>query len=61
VWIPFASAAQADVGDFIYATDDAVISKTATNSDPIGKAIDARVGISLLVDLTLGLPKTALA
>lgn len=61
VWIPFASAAQADVGDFVYATDDSVISKTATNSDPIGKIVDVRVGISALVDLDKGLPKTALA
>jgi len=60
VWIPFASAAQADVGDYVYATDDAVISKSATNSDPIGKIVDVRVGISALVDFTKGVPKTAL-
>jgi hypothetical protein len=60
VWIPFASAAQADVGDYVYATDDSTISKTATNSDPIGKAVDCRVGVALLVDLRLGITKTAL-
>ena len=61
IWFPFAAAAQADVGDFVYATDDATISKTATNSDPIGQIVAVRVGVSALVDLTEGVPKTALA
>ena len=61
VWIPFAAAAQADVGDYIYATDDSTISKTAVNSDPIGIAVDCRVGVALLVDLRKGIVKTALA
>ena len=38
VWIPFASAAQANVGDYVYATDDGTISMSATNSDQIGRA-----------------------
>lgn len=61
VWIPFAAAAQADVGDYVYATADDTIAKTATNADPIGKIIDVRVGVSALVDFRCGLPKTALA
>jgi hypothetical protein len=61
VWIPFASAAQANVGDYVYATDDGTISMSATNSDPIGKVIDVRVGVASLVDFRCGLPKTALA
>jgi len=61
VWFPFAAAAQADVGDYIYATDDGVIAKTGVNSNPIGIAVDCRVGVALLVDLRKGVPKTALA
>jgi hypothetical protein len=61
VWIPFSSAAQADVGDFCYATADDTIAKTATNADPIGRIVDVRVGVAALVDLRYGIPKTALA
>jgi len=61
VWIPFASAAQADVGDYVYATADDTIAKTATNADPCGRIVDVRVGVSALVDLRKGIPKTALA
>ena len=61
VWIPFAAAAQADVGDYVYATADDTIAKSASNADPIGKIIDVRVGVSALVDFRCGLPKTALA
>jgi len=61
VWVPFASAAQADVGDFVYATADDTIAKTATNADPCGKIVDVRVGVAALVDFRLGVPKTALA
>lgn len=61
IWIPFASAAQADVGDYCYATADDTIAKTATNADPCGRIVDVRVGVSALVDFTLGIPKTALA
>jgi len=61
VWLPFASAAQADVGDYVYATDDGTIAKAATNANPIGIAVDCRVGVALLVDLRRGVPKTALA
>jgi len=60
VWMPFADAAQADVGDYVYATDDAVIAKSATNANPIGIAVDCRVGVALLVDLSKGIVKTAL-
>ena len=61
VWFPLATAAQADVGDYIYATDDGTIAKSAVNANPIGICVDARVGVALLVDLRKGLPKTALA
>lgn len=61
VWIPFSAAAQADVGDYCYATADDTIAKAAVNADPIGVIVDVRVGVSALVDLTRGIPKTALA
>lgn len=61
IWIPFASAAQADVGDFVYATADDTIAMTATNADPIGVVVAVRVGVASLVDFRKGLPKTALA
>jgi hypothetical protein len=58
IWIPFASAAQADVGDWVYLTDDAVITKTAlTNGGPAGIAVDFKTGF-LLVDFSRGGPKT---
>jgi len=60
VWIPFASAAQADVGDYVYATDDGTIAMSATNSNPIGRVVDVRVGVASLVDLDQGMVKTAL-
>jgi len=60
IWIPFGSAAQGDVGDYVYATDDGTIAKTASNANPCGKAIDFKTGY-LLVDFRYGLPKTALA
>jgi hypothetical protein len=61
VWIPFAAAAQADVGDYVYATADDTIAKSATNADPCGKVVDVEVGVALCVDFRLGIPKTALA
>lgn len=61
VWIPFASAAQADVGDFCYATADDTIAKSATNADPCGRIEDVVVGVEALVNFEKGLPKTALA
>jgi hypothetical protein len=61
IWIPFASAAQADVGDFVYATDDGTIAMSATNADPIGVVVAVRVGVASLVDFRKGCPKTALA
>lgn len=60
VWLPMSGAAQSDVDDFIYATADDTIAKTATNADPCGMAEDFRTGY-LLVNLEKGLPKTALA
>jgi hypothetical protein len=61
IWIPFSGAAQADVGDYVYATADDTIAKTATNSDPIGLIVDVRVGVAALVDFRKGITKTALA
>jgi hypothetical protein len=61
VWIPFASAALADIGDYCYATADDTIAMSATNANPIGMVMDVRVGVASLVDLTKGIPKTALA
>jgi hypothetical protein len=61
VWIPFASAAQADVGDYCYATADDTIAKSATNANPCGIIVDVRVGVAALVDFTKGIVKTALA
>ena len=61
VFIPLATAAQADVGDYIYATADDTIAKAAVNANPIGICVDAEVGVGLWVDLRKGLPKTALA
>jgi hypothetical protein len=58
IWIPFASAAQTDVGDWVYLTDDATITKTAlTNGGPAGIAVDFKTGY-LLVDFRRGGPKT---
>jgi hypothetical protein len=61
VFIPFASAAQADVGDYVYATADDTIAMTATNANPIGIVVDVEVGVGSWVDLRKSLPKTALA
>ena len=60
VWIPFSGAAQSDVGDYVYASDDGTIAKTAVNADPIGVAVGFKTGY-LLVDLRRGIVKTALA
>lgn len=61
VWIPNTNAAQADVGDYCYATADDTIAKAANAADPCGKIVDARVGVAWLVDLRKGIPVTALA
>lgn len=61
VFIPFSSAAQADVGDYAYATDDSTVAKSATNSDPIGIIEDVEVGVGLWINLDRGIVKTALA
>lgn len=61
IWIPFASAAQADVGDYCYATADDTIAMSAVNANPIGRVLDVEVGVRSLVDFRLGIPKTALA
>lgn len=62
IWCPLATAAQADVGDWVYLTDDGVITKTAlTNGGPCGIVLAAKVGVSLLVDFRRGGPKTLAA
>jgi len=61
IWIPDAAAAQADVGDYCYATADDTIAMSATNADPCGVVVDVRVGVARLVDFTRGVAKTALA
>lgn len=54
IWQPFASAAQTDVGDPVYPTDDAVITKAAlTNAGPMGVAVDFKTGY-LLIDYAQG-------
>jgi hypothetical protein len=61
IWIPFSGAAQTDVGDPVYPTDDGTITKTAlTNGGPCGVAIDYKAGY-LLVDFRRGGPKTMYA
>lgn len=60
VWLPFSGAAQSDVGDYVYATDDGTIAKTSNSSDPIGVCVGFKTGY-LLVDLRRGIPKTALS
>ena len=58
IWVPFGSAAQADVGDWVFASDDGTITKTAlTNGGPCGIAVDFKTGY-LLVDFRRGGPKT---
>ena len=67
LWIPLAAGAQTDVDDFVYATADDTIAKTATDANPCGRVVDYKLwGNSLtdkrlLVDFRQGLPKTALA
>ena len=67
IWIPLATGAQTDVDDFVYATADDTIAKTATNANPCGRVVDYKLwGNSttdkrLLVDFRQALPKTALA
>jgi hypothetical protein len=61
IWVPFASAAQSDVGDWVYASDDGTITKSAlTNGGPCGRAVDFKTGY-LLVDFRAGGPKTLAA
>jgi len=67
IWIPLAAGAQTDVDDFIYATADDTIAKSATNANPCGRCVDYKLWPNsttdkrLLVDFRQGLPKTALA
>lgn len=61
IFIPFASAAQADVGDYVYATADDTVAKTATNADPCGVIEDVEVGVGLWINFDRGIVKTALA
>jgi len=60
IWIPFASAAQADLDDFAYATADDLVAKTATNANPCGRIVDVVVGSAICIDFRQRLPKTAL-
>ena len=60
VWIPFSSAAQADLDDFIYATADDTVAKTATNANPCGRVVDVVVSSAVCIDFRQRLPKTAL-
>ena len=60
IWLAMSGAEQADVGDYVYATADDTIAKSATNANPCGKIVDFKTGY-LLVDFRYGLPKTALA
>ena len=58
IWIPFAAAAQGDVGDWVYCSDDGTITKTPlTNGGPCGLVLDFKTGY-LLVDFRRGGPKT---
>lgn len=61
IWIPFSSAAQADLDDFIYATADDTVAKTATNANPCGRVVDVVVSSAVCIDFRQRLPKTALA
>lgn len=61
IFIPFASAAQADVGDRVYATADDTIAMSATNANPCGRVEDAHVGVGSWVNFEQGIEKTALA
>jgi hypothetical protein len=60
IWVPFAAAEQADVGDWIYATDDGTLTKTPpTNAGPCGIVVDFKTGF-VLVDFRKGAPKGAI-
>ena len=61
IFIPFTSAAQADVGDYVYATADDTIAMTATNANPCGVVEDVEVGVGSWVNFERGIVKTALA
>jgi hypothetical protein len=61
IFVPDTNAAQADVGDYCYATADDTIAKAANAADPCGKIVDVEVGIGWWVDLREGIPVTALA
>lgn len=49
IWIPHTGAAQTDVGNMFYATDDDTLADTATNVGPFGLCIDWKAGY-LLID-----------
>jgi hypothetical protein len=59
VWLPFATAAQTDVGDWIYASADDTLTKTPpTNAGPAGIVVDFKTGF-VCVDFRKGAPKGA--
>ena len=60
-FFPAAAAAQADVGDYCYATADDTIALAANAADPCGKIVDVEVGVGWWVDLRKGIPVTALS
>lgn len=60
IWLPLSGAAQADVGDWVYASDDATLTKTPpTNAGPAGIIVDFKTGY-VLVDFRKGAPKGAI-
>lgn len=60
IWLPFGAAAQADVGDWIYASDDATLTKAApVNAGPAGIVVDFKTGY-VCVDFRKGAPKGAI-
>ena len=62
IWLPLATAAQTDYGKYVYASDDGTITTTAlTNANQCGLCVGVVVGVELLVDFRMRLPKTALA
>lgn len=48
VWLPLAAAAESDIGDLVYATDNQTFTKTATSRKAIGQIRDFRTGMVLV-------------
>lgn len=60
LWIPFASAAQTDVGDWFYFADNGTVTKTAGSKTWAVQCLGYRAGYVLL-DCRTAFPVTALA